>query len=141
MPARQNVFDGTEAAGGYARAVRVGPHVHVSGTTSLDGSGKAIGSDAYAQTQEIYRKIAAALAKAGARLEHVVRVTAYITDMSQAYGFLRAHKEVFEKICPAAALIGVTALLKPELIVEVEAYAIIPTEADALFSIDARSGP
>jgi enamine deaminase RidA (YjgF/YER057c/UK114 family) len=141
MAARQNIFDGTESAGGYARAVRVGPHIHVSGTTALDKNGRAVGRDAYEQTREIYRKIDAALVQGRATLDYVVRITAYITDMSQADGFLRAHKEVFHAICPAAALIGCTALLKPELIVEIEAYAIIPTEADALFGVDTRSGP
>ena len=138
---RQNIFDGTETAGGYARAVRVGRHFHVSGTTSLDRNGKAVGRNAYEQTREIYRKIDAALTQGGANIAHVVRVTAYITDMSQSEGFLRAHREVFHAICPAAALIGCTALVKPELIVEVEAYAIVPNEADALYGVDTRSGP
>lgn len=134
MP-RQNYFDGTETAGGYARAVRVGNQIHVSGTTSLDKNGKAVGRDAYEQTREVYRKIIDALSLAGATPRDIVRVTAYITDMSQSDAFLRAHKEVFAEICPAAALIGVASLIKPDLLVEVEAYAIAGAE------IDDRSGP
>jgi enamine deaminase RidA (YjgF/YER057c/UK114 family) len=135
MPARQNFFDGTEVAGGgYARAVRVGPHIHVAGTT-------APGRDVYDQTQATYRKIATALEACGGAMRDVVRVTAYITDMSQAEAFLRAHREALGAICPAAALIGTTALIRPELLIEIEAYAIIPTEADALFGVDTRSGP
>jgi enamine deaminase RidA (YjgF/YER057c/UK114 family) len=136
MWSRRNIFDGTEAAGGYARAVRVGPHVHVSGTTSLDKNGRAVGRDAYEQTREIYRKIGTALGQAGASLADVVRITAYITDMTQSEGFLRAHQEVFARICPAAALIGVNALLKPDLIVEIEAHAMAIRHDD-----DASRGP
>jgi len=133
--ARQNFFDRTETAPGYARAVRVNDQIHVSGTTALDMDGRVVGSDAYAQTREIYRKLAQALAACGATLADVVRITAYITDMSQSEGFLRAHQEVFAAISPAAALIGVSALVKPELIVEIEAYAI------AGATIDVTSGP
>jgi enamine deaminase RidA (YjgF/YER057c/UK114 family) len=126
--ARQNYFDGTEMAGGYARAVRVGAHIHVSGTT-------APGRDIYEQTRGIYAKIENAIAGCGATMRDVVRITAYITDMSQSEGFLRAHREVFAAISPAAALIGATALLKPELLIEIEAYAIAGAE------IDTTSGP
>jgi enamine deaminase RidA (YjgF/YER057c/UK114 family) len=115
-------------AGGYARAVRVGPHIHVSGTT-------APGRDVYEQTRAIYAKIANAVSSCGATMRDVVRITAYITDMSQSEAFLRAHREVFAEICPAAALIGTTALLKPELLIEIEAYAIAGSE------IDVSSGP
>jgi enamine deaminase RidA (YjgF/YER057c/UK114 family) len=121
--ARQNYFDGTEMAGGYARAVRVGPHIHVSGTT-------APGRDVYEQTRATYAKIADAVAGCGATMRDVVRITAYITDMSHSDAFLRAHREVFGTICPAAALIGTTALLKPELLIEIEAYAIAGAERD-----------
>jgi enamine deaminase RidA (YjgF/YER057c/UK114 family) len=130
MGSRRNIFDGTEASGGYARAVQVGPHIHVSGTTSLDRNGAAVGGTVYEQTREVYRKIAATLANCGASMKDVVRTTAYITDMSQADGFIRAHNEVFAEICPAGALIGTPALLKPELLIEVEAYAIISLDAD-----------
>ena len=126
---RQNVFDGMESTGGYARAVRVGPHIHVSGTTSLDPQGNAVGGDVYEQTHESYRKIAAALQKCGASMKDVVRVTAYITDMTQGAAFLRAHAEAMAGNTPAAALIGTTALLKPELLIEIEAYAILAEDA------------
>lgn len=122
----RRIFDGTEAAGGYARAVRAGQMVFVAGTTSLDGEGVAQGADVHSQTVRTYDKIEAALARAGASLADVVRVTAYITDMAQADGFNRAHAERFTGTeVPAAALLGIDALLKPELMVEIEATAVI----------------
>jgi enamine deaminase RidA (YjgF/YER057c/UK114 family) len=121
---RQNVFDGTEVAGGYARAVRVGRHIHVSGTTSLDKNGNAVGKDVYEQTRETYRKIATALEKCGAGVKDIVRVTSYIVDMKQLPGFQRGHLEAMGGNTPASSLIGTNALLKPELLIEIEAYAI-----------------
>lgn len=127
---RQNVFDGTEVAGGaYARAVRVGPHVHVSGTTSMNAEGHPVAHDVHGQTRETYRKIAAALQECGAGMTDIVRVTAYITDMSQAPAFMRAHAEAMAGNTPASALIGTTALFKPELLIEIEAYAIVAEAA------------
>ena len=126
---RQNVFDGTEVAGGYARAVRVGPHIHVSGTTSLDKNSNAVGKDVYEQTRETYRKIAAALEKCGAGVKDIVRVTSYIVDMKQLPGFQRGHLEAMGGNTPASSLIGTNALVKPELLIEIEAYAIVADEA------------
>ncbi|MEM7696342.1 MAG: Rid family hydrolase [Pseudomonadota bacterium] len=120
------IFDGTEAGGGYARAVRAGAMVFVAGTTSLRPDGTAVGADVYTQTVATYDKIEAALEKAGARLSDVVRVTAYITDMAAADGFIRAQTERFgETEVPTAALIGGIELLIPELLIEIEATAII----------------
>lgn len=124
--AHQRFPDGTEAAGGYARAVRAGPMVFVAGTTSLDASGAVIGSDVYEQTRTTYDKIGEALSRAGAKWSDVTRVTAYITDMDQASGFTRAHGERFPgDEVPAAALIGCPKLLKPGLLIEIEATAVI----------------
>jgi 2-iminobutanoate/2-iminopropanoate deaminase len=124
--AHERFRDGTEAAGGYARAVKAGPMVFVSGTTSLDPKGKIVGADVYAQTVATYDKIGAALAKAGAKWSDVTRITAYITDMDQADGFSRAHVERFPgDEVPAAALIGCDSLLKPGLLIEIEATAVI----------------
>ncbi len=127
---RQNVFDGTEVTGGgYARAVRVGPHIHVAGTTSMNAEGHPVAFDVYGQTRETYRKIAAALEKCGAGMKDIVRVTVYITDMGEAPAFMRAHAEAMAGNTPASALIGTTALYKPELLVEIEAYAIVADDA------------
>jgi enamine deaminase RidA (YjgF/YER057c/UK114 family) len=126
---RQNVFDGTEVAGGYARAVRVGPHIHVSGTTSLDKNGNVVGKDVYEQTREIYRKIATVLEKCGAGVKDIVRVTSYIVDMKQLPGFQRGHFEAMSGNTPASSLIGTNSLHKPELLIEIEAYAIVADEA------------
>ncbi len=127
---RQDVFDGTEATVAYARAVRVGPHVHVSGTTSANTEGRVIGDDLYAQSKETYRKIAAILDKAGAGLADVVRIVAYVTDITQPDGFNQATIEAFEEtgVRPAATLVEITALYTPEMQVEIEAYAIVLEE-------------
>lgn len=124
--AHKRIFDGTEAAGGYARAVRAGNMVFVAGTTSTRADGSVEGSDVYSQTVATYDKIEAALNEAGATLEDVVRITAYITDMSQSDDFLRAQIERFPgKAVPGAALIGCTELLGKELLIEIEATAVI----------------
>ena len=127
---RQDVFDGTEATQAYARAVRVGPHVHVSGTTSADTEGRVVGDDLYAQSKETYRKIATVLDKAGAGLVDVVRIVAYATDIGDPDGFNRATIEAFEGtgVRPAPTLVEITALYKPEMLVEIEAYAIVSGE-------------
>lgn len=125
----QRFRDGTEAAGGYARAVRAGNMVFVSGTTSLDPEGNVVGADVYAQTQATYAKIGAALERAGATWSDVTRITAFIADLGQADGFSRAHVEQFPgDEVPAAALIGTSGLLKPDLLIEIEATAVIAGE-------------
>lgn len=130
MKTRIDVSDGTET-GAYSRAVRVGDTVHVSGTTSLDGKGGYIGDDVGAQTTAVYQKIAAALKACDAEMADIVRITAYITDMSQSAAFLDAHSAAMGGNRPAAALIGVSSLIDPGLLIEIEAYAITGAERHA----------
>ena len=124
---RRDIFDGTEATAAYARAVRVGPHVHVSGTTSADAKGVVVGGDLYAQSKETYAKIGRILEQAGAAMADVVRIVAYVTDISAPDGFNQATLEAFAGtgVRPAATLVEITALYKAEMLVEIEAYAIV----------------
>ena len=125
---RKLISTGTiwEKTYGYSRAVRVGNAVYVAGTTAVDESGAVIGeNDPYKQARFIYDKIGKALREAGATLEDVVRVRAFVTDISRWTDVARAQGEVFEKIRPAATLVQVTALVDPRLLVEIEADAVI----------------
>ena len=127
MPPRTLISSGTvwEKKYGYSRAVAVGNMVFVAGTTAVDEDGAVVGRDnPYEQAIFIYGKIDRALKQAGASLEDVVRIRTFITDIARWEDVARAQGEVFGTIRPAATLVQVSALVSPELLVEIEADAV-----------------
>lgn len=126
--ARERVSSGTpfEQVAGYSRAIRVGRTVHVSGTTATDQEGRVLAKgDAADQTRIILKRIETALIEVESKLTDIVRTRIYVVDENDCYRVMKSHGDVFKDIRPATTLVVVKSLVDPEMLVEIEALAVI----------------